>query len=167
MKPCDYELTKEIKIDHHLGYKYFIDKKHPLSSKYGKTYYHRHVAFLKLGRWLTKKDDVHHIDKNKLNNNPDNLKILSRFEHAKLHAPKSIRIKIICPQCNKGFYILKSKKEKRTHCSIECNRKSQEKINWPNTNWLKRIVKEYSYSHLSRKLGVSDNAIRKRIKNHL
>lgn len=47
-----------------------------------------------------------------------------------------------------------------------CYQKSREKINWPSTKWLKQKVNEYSYSALSRRLGVSGNAIKKRIQNH-
>lgn len=47
-----------------------------------------------------------------------------------------------------------------------CGYKSREKINWPPTNWLVEKSSEYSFRALSRRLGVSGNAIRKRIKNH-
>jgi hypothetical protein len=71
---------------------------------------------------------------------------------------------LICVECNKEF---DSKTyESRKYCSLKCKYKNSEKIDWPETKWLKRIVDLYSYSALARKLGVSDNAIRKRIKNH-
>jgi hypothetical protein len=42
---------------------------------------HRLVAAAKLGRPLTRDEDVHHIDEDKLNVSPDNLKILGHREH--------------------------------------------------------------------------------------
>lgn len=45
----------------------------------------RYVMEQILGRKLTKDEIVHHIDGNKLNNDPSNLQIMSRAEHARLH----------------------------------------------------------------------------------
>ena len=46
---------------------------------------HRWVARKTFGRRALGRKQVHHIDGNKLNNNPDNLKIVSRYEHEKIH----------------------------------------------------------------------------------
>ncbi|WP_241473772.1 HNH endonuclease signature motif containing protein [Mycolicibacterium neoaurum] len=46
---------------------------------------HRHVMELHLGRELAAEEDVHHIDGDKLNNKIENLRIMSRSEHLKLH----------------------------------------------------------------------------------
>jgi len=46
---------------------------------------HRLILEEKLGRKLTADEIVHHIDGNKWNNNSDNLVIMTRSEHAKLH----------------------------------------------------------------------------------
>lgn len=52
----------------------------------GKKYdLHRLIAERKLGRSLKPNEVVHHIDGNKYNNDPDNLCVMSRSEHAKLH----------------------------------------------------------------------------------
>jgi len=55
-----------------------------------------------------------------------------------------------------------------TRCRICANRcfPNQTKIEWPPTSELVRMVKETSFVAVARKLGVSDNAVRKRIKNH-
>jgi len=47
-----------------------------------------------------------------------------------------------------------------------CYHKHQEKISWPPTEKLLEMVEETSFSAVGRELGVSDNGIRKRIKNH-
>lgn len=46
---------------------------------------HRVVAEQKYGRKLTFDDVVHHIDGNKRNNHPDNLEVLTRKEHCRVH----------------------------------------------------------------------------------
>ena len=43
--------------------------------------FHRWVAEQKLGRPLSSDEVVHHVDHDKLNNDPDNLVVLSRAEH--------------------------------------------------------------------------------------
>jgi len=46
---------------------------------------HQELMEKKLGRRLKKGEVVHHIDGDKLNNNLDNLVVMSRSEHMKLH----------------------------------------------------------------------------------
>jgi hypothetical protein len=46
---------------------------------------HRHVVQLREGRTLSSNEIVHHIDGDPLNNDPNNLAILSRSEHQRLH----------------------------------------------------------------------------------
>lgn len=46
---------------------------------------HRYVMEQVLGRSLEPHEVIHHIDGNKLNNDPDNLQICSQSEHMKLH----------------------------------------------------------------------------------
>lgn len=47
---------------------------------------HREVMEEHIGRELREDEVVHHVDENKLNNQPDNLQIMSREEHSRLHA---------------------------------------------------------------------------------
>ncbi len=56
----------------------------------GKVLY-RTLAEMKLGRELTKDEEVHHIDGNHSNNNLDNLMVLSRAEHMSIHAASKWR----------------------------------------------------------------------------
>lgn len=46
---------------------------------------HRLIAEQKIGRKLKPNEVVHHIDGDKLNNDPDNLCVMTRGEHARLH----------------------------------------------------------------------------------
>ena len=58
---------------------------------------HRHIMEEKLGRKLLPTEVVHQIDGNKLNNDPDNLQIMTRAEHARLHkqgVPNSAQAKL-------------------------------------------------------------------------
>jgi len=62
-------------------------------------------------------------------------------------------------------------KKKITYCSNRCKSCSAKKCNktkidWPTTDKLKLMVNESNYTQVAKSLGVSDNAIRKRIRNH-
>jgi hypothetical protein len=46
---------------------------------------HRLIVQQREGRVLTSDEVVHHVDHDRLNNSPDNLVILSRSEHQRLH----------------------------------------------------------------------------------
>ena len=47
---------------------------------------HRHIVETMLGRTLKSNEVVHHINGNKQDNNPDNLKVMTRAEHTQLHS---------------------------------------------------------------------------------
>lgn len=49
---------------------------------------HRYIMEQELGRKLTRDEVVHHEDENPRNNNVDNLKIMTRSEHFRLHGLK-------------------------------------------------------------------------------
>jgi len=46
---------------------------------------HTLVMEMKLGRPLGREEVVHHIDKDKLNNHPDNLELMTRSDHSVFH----------------------------------------------------------------------------------
>lgn len=55
---------------------------------------HRYTMEQSLGRELTSDEIVHHIDGNKFNNNIKNLQIVTREEHARIHATKNRKCQI-------------------------------------------------------------------------
>lgn len=72
-------LQSSIGIDHAKGYPRFTRGKHK-----GR-FVHQVVMELWLGRELTADECVHHIDGNKLNNDINNLSLMTRSGHARLH----------------------------------------------------------------------------------
>ena len=55
------------------GYKYILNRNHPNTTKMGYVLEHRMIMENKLGRYLTKKEIVHHVNHNKLDNREENL----------------------------------------------------------------------------------------------
>jgi hypothetical protein len=68
-------------------------------------YVHRVTAELTIGRYLHRGEVVHHVDGNRLNNSPDNLRVMSRGAHAEEHASKRTvaMVALLCPVCLKEF----------------------------------------------------------------
>lgn len=95
-------------------------------------------------------------------------------------------LRFLCPNCHSqtNSYCGKNIAGKLTveHRCIDCNiqvangstrckpcaskHKNSTKIVWPKTSILVQLVEEHGYAETGRKLGVSDNAVKKRIRNH-
>lgn len=67
------------------GYKIIYRPNHPRALSNGYVYEHILVAEEKIGRTLLANEQVHHKDKNKLNNEPENLEVIVQIEHLKIH----------------------------------------------------------------------------------
>lgn len=61
------------------------------SPKVGGVEIHRTIAEKMLGRKLTSNEEVHHVDFNHQNNRPENLMVLTKSEHSKIHAARKER----------------------------------------------------------------------------
>lgn len=68
------------------GYKLLRKVGHPNADARG--YVREHILVMEkhLGRYLTDDEVVHHIDRNKLNNDISNLQLMSKCEHKRLHS---------------------------------------------------------------------------------
>lgn len=143
MKNGDYELV--------VAPKEYSDK------VYRNKYCYKHyLAYWKEYGIIPKNDEIiHHKDGNKHNNSIENLELMNRIEHIKLHNSKRTRKMVLlkCPICEKEFV-----KEKRnthlqkggtaTYCSKKCTYKSNKLRSEKNESFLnlinENVIKEFS-----------------------
>lgn len=82
---------------------------------------HRHLMEQHLGRELTEDEVVHHKNGNKLDNRIENLEVMSKVDHAKLHNQIYPDTKI-CRICGKEFTPNTFHRQRAVVCSDECKR---------------------------------------------
>jgi hypothetical protein len=153
-------------------YEYVLDKTHAKANEEGAVYLHIKIAEKLLGRKLKPLEVVHHKDLNKLNNDISNLMVFStKADHSSFHHQNCDESLLIqnddgafsckrqinyCVDCNSII------DRKATRCK-ECNSIHSRKVVRPSKDSLKELIENYNgnFTQLSKKLGVSDNAIRK------
>lgn len=141
------------------GYSCFMDKTHPLAHKTGRVYYHRHVASIKLGRWLHEDEQIHHIDENRKNNEPSNLQVCTATEHSLIHKGKILEK--VCPNCKEVF---KPDNSTIVCCSRLCATQHSVKNKDITKELLDELIPLHSWVFLGSMFGYSDNGIKKRAK---
>lgn len=93
----------------------YVGKDHHLADVRGYAYEHRLVAEKKLGRRLLPGEIIHHVDGDKLNNDPSNIEISPSIAHHKVfHRGSLCRLRhpdednpMICCSCGCGAKFLK------------------------------------------------------------
>lgn len=146
-----------------LGYMYFCDVSHPLASKIGIVYYHRHVASEKLGRWLLPSEHVHHLDGNKCNNEWSNLAIVTASQHSHLHHGTTTPKK--CLYCGNMFT---PRNCKQRCCSVACANQLRyaNKLLSVDPVHVRELLVALPAETVAKKLGVSGSAIVKYCRRH-
>ena len=146
------------------GYKMVYKPDHPKSNKIG--YVREHVLVMEnhIGRYLTDEEVVHHKDRNRSNNELENLQLLLRREHNRLHAKdealkrgRHLREEKVCPICGKHTARF------GTLCRT-CATKKQTKIKLPSLEELQNLIDTLHLEEVARRVGVTSNALRRWIK---
>lgn len=109
-------------------YLYAVVPEHPRATSNGYVLEHRVLMENKLNRLLETNEEVHHIDGDRHNNTIENLEVVSRGEHQRLHMklrfPKGrTMIAMVCDGCGTTFEREKrnSHPEAEKHfCKQEC-----------------------------------------------
>lgn len=91
------------------GYVAIRSPEHPLADKAGNVMEHRLVVEAMLGRYLTKGENVHHINRVRDDNRYENLQVLTAVEHRRLHRLEDARAVQELENQDKEIQILKQK----------------------------------------------------------
>ena len=120
--------------------------------------YPKYLMEIHLNRYLSEEETVDHIDKNPLNNDITNLRVLLRREHSANDVLRNKDISVHCTYCGKEFTIpgnkLSNRNRKDRHqagyfCSRECSGKYGKEIQTHKRNsvTVEKIVAEKYSKH--------------------
>ena len=147
------------------GYMYCYAPDHYCANKVGKVLEHVMVMADYIGRKLFSTECVHHIDRNRKNNDITNLMLLTKQEHMELHAiedNKTIYYEKPCKYCGKVMK-LSGATYYRVNCSTECSTHASRSFEIT-AEELHKLVWSMPTVKVAEFLGVSDVAVGKRCK---
>ena len=121
----------------------------------------RHVASVKVGRWLTSSELVRFQDGNLDNLDLSNLEVVARSEFQRDVSNKFAKVPLVCPVCGETFFESIAHVIFRRTCSPICLAKWVRRFD-PDPDELARLVWEESTLSLAKAFGVSDKATSKR-----
>lgn len=104
-----------------------------------------------------------HKDGDRKNNTFDNLRWLCPNCHTQTETWGRKKAANRCRDCNKK---IGSKSVRCRNCDSKRRVGKNTKINWPSIDELKKLVEKTSFVYVAKILGVSDNAVRKRINKY-
>ena len=108
------------------GYRYCrTEPPHPRRNSNGLYPLHRVLMENQLGRLLRGDEEVHHKDEDKGNDDPGNLELRTKAEHARLHHPPVERVEVKCP-CGVSFSLKPHQlrlRQQRTKGPLSCSRR--------------------------------------------
>lgn len=154
------------RLDTALGYMYSIDKNSPYADVNGKLYQHHYVMGEHIGRPLRDGECVHHIDRDRTNNNLSNLRLMTASDHAKLHAieDRGYRAETrFCRKCSKELIV--SVKSSQVYCSRKCC-DLDSRLFEIDPQELRALVWSMPTTKVAKILGVSDVAVSQRCKKY-
>lgn len=157
-----------------VGYPAVWWPEHPASVGQGLAHIHRIRAYEKYGSVVFGMH-VHHRNGNPLDFSANNLDLFTPQAHASLHnrqrhmcrkmtrchQQRPRRKTIRCQQCQKSFLPFQRSYK---FCGQKCYRRSREVTDWPSRLELLKLTQILGYSGTGRKLGVSDVAVKKRLR---
>jgi predicted nucleic acid-binding Zn ribbon protein len=118
---------------------------------------HRLVMESHIERILESKEQIHHLDENKLNNNIENLQILSNSDHHCMHH-NNIKI-TYCIVCGK---IVKHTKYNK-YCSAECGFIGKRKVSDEDIIKIYKNNKNLPMYKIAKLVGISNVGLKKRL----
>ena len=155
------------------GYHMVYMPDHPDANTRGFVAEHRAVAEELIGRKLRKGEEVHHIDCNRLNNDPSNLIVfVSKADHQRYHQGAQlietdepfvfrsgyVYPPIPCAYCGEIFH---PKTRTGKYCCTECCNLAMRKIPRPSKRELKKLIIEFNLNQIGEIYGVSSNGVRR------
>jgi Zn finger protein HypA/HybF involved in hydrogenase expression len=102
--------------------------------------------------------EIDHIDGNRNNNQKNNLRFLCPNCHSQTETFSNKKLRRKCKQCETDI----RQNSKNGFCR-KCAHPKKTKIKWPDDAVLFAMLAESNYTQVGKKLGVSDNAVRKHV----